>query len=84
MKFDERPPGPKVQVGDFYESKGRRKGYWLVISIKDNGKILGHSATCLGLDTDFNIVSGCTYGVHAFERRRRLGWTDITKMRFEL
>ena len=81
-KMAKRPSGG-VQVGDFFRTKGRRTGYWLVISIRDEGPITGKICVCLGLDMNFEIVSACTYGYHYFERKGRSGWLDVSQMQIK-
>ncbi len=74
----DRPPG-KVQIGDLYRTKGARKGYWLIVAIRDEGPISGPVCVCLGLSLEGEIVSACTYGYHYFERKTPDGWINLTK-----
>jgi hypothetical protein len=58
----------EVLVGDVYPSKCTTKTvFWLVAAIT------GRSCHLLGLDTEGNIVSTSSYGLHAMEGRPRIG-----------
>ena len=67
------------KIGNLYPSKGGRDTkFWLLISIKEKE----NRAILLGLDKDFEIVSGQTYSLSTFERRTPIGFMDIEDIRF--
>jgi hypothetical protein len=60
-----------VRVGDIYPSKGGKGTYaFIIVSVRD------HRAHAIGIDKEGNIITTTSYGVHAFERREKIGFCD--------
>ena len=60
------------KTGDVYSTGGGRRGYWLVVAI----------TVVLGLDLEFNIVSGNSYNLHYFAKKEAIGHIDLKEVRF--
>lgn len=67
-----------VLPGNLYAAQGGKPTkFWLVVAVR------GRSCPMLGLDADMKVVSAQTYATYAIERRKIVGFVNLSEVRFE-